>query len=238
MEDKLITLGDIKSNLKRMSTCVKSIDEILGGGIPEKSILLTSGQPGSGKSTIWTMIAAKMAHDGKRILYISGEEALEHLKLRAERCKLGSPKTMFIEQDSSVENLFRKVNRIKPHLIVIDSIRSLYRKGEEVDATSLKSVKTLMKELIDMIHETQGSISLIGHATKGGQIGGALTLQHDVDITLYIERDEFSDLRILRPEKNRFGPVDKIFTFALTEGGIREVATDSMGDLRIPAEIR
>ncbi len=211
------------SKVARVLTGIKEVDQVLGGGLVPGSLILLAGDPGIGKSTLTLQMIANVGG-----LYVSGEESAEQIKLRAERLKLKTDKILILAE-TNVETIIEesKSNRGDIGLLIIDSIQTLW--SEELSGTpgAIGQVRESTLKLLDFAKKEHLPVILIGHVTKEGTIAGPKTLEHIVDTVLYLEGDRFQSLRLLRTNKNRFGPVDEVGVFSMEEVGMKEVANPS-----------
>lgn len=218
---KLVSVQTTK--VARVSTGIKEVDQVLGGGLVPGSLILLAGDPGIGKSTLTLQIISKVGG-----LYVSGEESAEQIKLRAERLKLPTNKILILA-DTNVENIIEEAsqNRSDTDLLIIDSIQTLWSQDLSGAPGAIGQVRESTLKLLDFAKREHLPVILIGHVTKEGTIAGPKTLEHIVDTVLYLEGDRFQSLRLLRTNKNRFGPVDEVGVFSMEEVGMKEVANPS-----------
>lgn len=231
IEDQVLTspisLKDIKSLIKnRIPTNISEIDRVLGGGIVKSSYILLAGEPGIGKSTLVLEMAFKLAKNNK-ILYVSGEESPEQIKARAER--IGEiPDNIYVLSLPSLESIIEISKEYKPDILIIDSMQTLYTEKLEQPPSSVAQIKECGAKLLRFTKRTGIITFIIGHITKLGDIAGPKILEHMVDIVLLIEGDKNTGFRILRAQKNRFGPTDEIGLFEMTEKGLIPVSPDTL----------
>jgi len=217
-------LADIeKTTLFRLKTPDNEFNRILGGGIVPGSIVLIGGEPGIGKSTLMLQIALNIP---EKVLYISGEESEQQIKMRATRI-LEKPSDCYILSETNTENIFRQANELQPALIVVDSIQTLSSPLIESMPGSVSQIRECAGELQRYAKETNISIVLIGHITKEGGIAGPKLLEHIVDTVLQFEGDRHHTYRILRSLKNRFGSTDELGIYEMQATGLREVSNPS-----------
>ncbi len=223
-----IEIDKIKSsNFQRISTKIGEFDRVLGGsankgGIVPGSIILLGGEPGIGKSTLLLEVAAELSN----VLYVSGEESPGQIKLRFDRMGLKNKKIMVLA-DISLAGVLAAVERVKPNLVIIDSIQTIYSDDFPSTPGSLVQVRECALRLQQLAKTTPTSVVLVGHVTKDGTVAGPRTLEHLVDVVLYLEGERYHNHRILRGTKNRFGATDEIGVFEMTEKGLKEVANPS-----------
>ena len=211
----------------RLPCGVAEFDRVTGGGFVRGSVLLMAGDPGIGKSTLLLQAAAAMARAGQRAVYISGEEAVAQVRLRAERLSLGDA-AVELAAETSVEDIIATLSEGKtPRLIVIDSIQTMWTELVESAPGTVTQVRGSAQALIRYAKRSGAAIILVGHVTKDGQIAGPRVVEHMVDAVLSFEGEGSHQFRILRAVKNRFGPTDEIGVFEMTGAGLREVANPS-----------
>lgn len=222
-KSEVIVLDKIKSShFKRMSSNIKEFDRVLGGGIVPGSIAILGGDPGIGKSTLLLQLSASL----ENVLYISGEESLEQIKLRFDRLGLKS-KTLKLYSEINLGQILKTIKDEKPGLVILDSIQTIYSSNFPSTAGSIIQVRECAMRLQQIAKSTQTPIILVGHMTKDGTVAGPRTLEHIVDVVLYLEGERFHGHRILRGTKNRFGATDEIGIFEMTEKGMIEVENPS-----------
>jgi DNA repair protein RadA/Sms len=211
----------------RLPSGVAEFDRVTGGGLVRGSVLLVGGDPGIGKSTLLIQAAAALANGGHRSVYISGEEAVAQVRLRAERLGLGGA-TVELAAETSVEDIIATLSQgATPRLIVIDSIQTMWTGTVESAPGTVTQVRASAQTLIRFAKRSGAAIILVGHVTKDGQIAGPRVVEHMVDAVLSFEGEGSHQFRILRAVKNRFGPTDEIGVFEMTGSGLREVANPS-----------
>ncbi|MBK8079086.1 MAG: DNA repair protein RadA [Saprospiraceae bacterium] len=201
----------------------QELNRVLGGGLVAGSVILVGGQPGIGKSTLLLQIALKQK---ARVLYISGEESEEQIKMRANRIVYSNPEC-YIYTETNVETILKEASRLSPHMIVVDSIQTLV--SPHIDSTpgSISQVKECTGELQRFAKETNIPVFIIGHITKDGAIAGPKLLEHIVDVVLQFEGDQHYAYRIVRTLKNRFGSTDEIGIYSMQYEGMKEVPNPS-----------
>lgn len=210
----------------RIKTDICELDRVLGGGIVEGSLVLVGGDPGIGKSTLLLQMCYNLAKNGNSVLYISGEESLGQIKLRAQRVGEASDNLMVL-CETSLDTIEQVLENVKPQIVVIDSIQTMYR--EEVGAApgSVSQVRETTAVLMQLAKGLNISIFIVGHVTKEGVVAGPRMLEHMVDTVLYFEGDKNAAYRILRSVKNRFGSTNEIGVFEMRQEGLAEVANPS-----------
>lgn len=210
---------------ERIYTGIKELDRVLGGGIVAGSLVLVGGDPGIGKSTLLLQVCRNLA-ESKKVLYISGEESLKQIKLRADR--LGTfTDNLLLLCETNLNNIRTAIERVKPDVAVIDSIQTMY--NEEVSSApgSVSQVRETTGILMQIAKGMGISIFIVGHVTKEGVVAGPRVLEHMVDTVLYFEGDRHAAYRILRGVKNRFGSTNEIGVFEMRESGLEEVENPS-----------
>src|ERR1044071_4009212 len=211
----------------RLSSGIAELDRVTGGGFVRGSVLLVGGDPGIGKSTLLIQAAAALAKAGHRVVYISGEEAVAQVRLRAERLGVSGAKVE-LAAETSVEDIVATLSEGKaPRLIVIDSIQTMWTDVVDSAPGTVTQVRGSAQTLIRFAKKTGATIILVGHVTKDGQIAGPRVVEHMVDAVLSFEGEGSHQFRILRAVKNRFGPTDEIGVFEMTGLGLREVTNPS-----------
>src|SRR5438477_7198015 len=211
----------------RLPSGIAEFDRVTGGGFVRGSVLLLGGDPGIGKSTLLIQVAAALARRGHRAVYISGEEAVAQVRLRAERLGLAGAKVE-LAAETSVEDIVATLGeRAIPHLVIIDSIQTMWTDLVEAAPGTVTQVRASAQALIRFAKRSGTAVILVGHVTKDGQIAGPRVVEHMVDAVLSFEGEGSHQFRILRAIKNRFGPTDEIGVFEMTSGGLREVANPS-----------
>ncbi len=211
----------------RLPSGIAEFDRVTGGGFVRGSVLLVGGDPGIGKSTLLIQVAAKLARAGQRAVYISGEEAVAQVRLRAERLGLGDA-AVELAAETSVEDIVATLAEGKPpRLVVIDSIQTMWTDTVEAAPGTVTQVRGSAQSLIRFAKKSGTAVILVGHVTKDGQIAGPRVVEHMVDAVLSFEGEGSHQFRILRAVKNRFGPTDEIGVFEMTGLGLREVQNPS-----------
>lgn len=222
-----VVLGDIKGEKEdRFTTNIEEFDRVLGGGIVPGSLTLVGGDPGIGKSTLLLQVCKELSDSGKEVLYISGEESLTQIKMRADR--IGQFQNKFkLLTEVNLDLIAETVKKEMPDVVVIDSIQTMF--NEEVDAApgSVSQVRESTAVLLQLAKGENVAILIVGHVTKEGTVAGPRVLEHMVDTVLYFEGDKQDIYRILRGVKNRFGSTNEIGVFEMEEGGLREIKNPS-----------
>ena len=221
-----VTLSQVQINEEeRLHTGSKELDRVLGGGIVGGSMTLVGGDPGIGKSTLLLQVCRSLA-DQVQVLYISGEESLKQIKLRAQRIGAFSDK-MLLFCETNLDTIRQVIERKKPDVVVIDSIQTMYNEEVASAPGSVSQVRESTGVLLQIAKGMGVSIFIVGHATKDGNVAGPRVLEHMVDTVLYFEGDRHASYRILRGVKNRFGSTNEIGVFEMREEGLVEVENPS-----------
>lgn len=226
-ENRPVSINEIAiSHEERRSTGFGELDRVLGGGLVDSSLILVGGDPGIGKSTILLQVCKNMSENGADILYISGEESLKQIKLRAQRIgEFPDNMKLFCETDLGIiESIIAKE---KPTVVVIDSIQTIYREGIDSAPGSITQVREATHSLMKIAKGMQVTVFIVGHVTKEGTVAGPKVLEHMVDTVLYFEGDRNAIYRIIRGVKNRFGSTNEIGVFEMQGNGLREVLNPS-----------
>ncbi len=211
---------------ERIHTSISEFDNLLGGGIVKGSLSLIGGAPGIGKSTLLLQVVKSLGDNGIDILYVSGEESLNQIKLRANRIGKFSDKVKFIS-DTNMDAIISTVIKIKPQVLIIDSIQTMAMNIDDKVPGSITQVRACTQAIFRLCKEYNISSFIVGHITKEGTVAGPKLLEHIVDVVLYFEDDQLKNLRILRCNKNRFGSCDALAVFEMTSEGLREVKNPS-----------
>ncbi len=211
----------------RLASGIAEFDRVTGGGLVRGSVLLLGGDPGIGKSTLLIEVAAAFARNRQRAVYISGEEAVAQVRLRAGRLGLAEA-AVEIAAETSIEDIVTTLSQgPAPNLLVIDSIQTMWTRAVDAAPGTVTQVRGAAAELIRFAKRTGAAVILVGHVTKDGQIAGPRVVEHMVDAVLSFQGEGAQQFRILRAIKNRFGPTDEIGVFEMTGAGLREVANPS-----------
>lgn len=208
---------------ERYKTSDTELDTVLGGGIVPGSLTLLGGEPGIGKSTLLLQISLRLPY---KTLYVSGEESLKQIKMRAERIHKEASKC-FILTETKTQNIFKQIAELEPDIVIIDSIQTLHSDYIESSAGSISQIRECTSELIKFAKESATPVILIGHITKDGNIAGPKILEHMVDTVLQFEGDRNHVYRILRALKNRFGSTSELGIYEMLSDGLREVSNPS-----------
>lgn len=224
-------IGEIRGEAEeRIRLPMVEFARVLGGGIVPGSIVLIGGDPGIGKSTLMLQMAMEMASQ-QRVLYVSGEESERQIKMRASRLLSSQPKglpsSLLLVTETNLEVILNHVNEVKPDLLIVDSIQTVYLSELDSSAGSVSQVRECASQLRELAKSSGITVFLIGHVTKEGAIAGPRVLEHIVDTVLYLEGDRFQAYRLLRSVKNRFGATSEVGVFEMGEHGLVEVTNPS-----------
>ncbi|MFO7170818.1 MAG: DNA repair protein RadA [Chloroflexota bacterium] len=211
---------------QRLPVMGEEFGRVLGGGIVPGSLVLIGGDPGIGKSTLLTQAAAQFAEEVGPALYVSAEESAQQIKLRAGRMGL-DPEHLLIYSETNLDAILEQIRQIKPRLVVVDSIQTVYLEDITSAAGSVSQVREGALRLLRAAKDSGIPMFLVGHVTKEGAIAGPRVLEHIVDVVLYLEGERFHQYRLLRGVKNRFGSTDEVGVFEMTQRGLIEVPNPS-----------
>ncbi|MCI6790910.1 MAG: DNA repair protein RadA [Lachnobacterium sp.] len=226
-EAKPVPLSSIvASDEERVSTNMKELDRVLGGGIVRGSLVLVGGDPGIGKSTLLLQVCRNLSAQGLSVLYVSGEESLQQIKIRAERIGTFTDHLLLL-CETNLELIREVVERQKPQIVVIDSVQTMYNESVGSAPGSVSQVREATSVLMQIAKGMDISIFIVGHVTKEGVVAGPRVLEHMVDTVLYFEGDRHESYRILRGVKNRFGSTNEIGVFEMRTEGLAEVENPS-----------
>ncbi len=240
------SIGDVSSDAEdRIHLPIEEFARVLGGGIVPGSIVLVGGDPGIGKSTLMLQMAMEMGSK-QRVLYVSGEESERQIKMRAlrlaksvgaqqndgranarEHSAVPLPQNLLLVTETNLETILNHVSEVKPDLLIVDSIQTVYLTNMDSSAGSVSQVRECSSQLRELAKSSGISVFVIGHVTKEGAIAGPRVLEHIVDTVLYLEGDRFQAYRLLRSVKNRFGATSEVGVFEMREGGLAEVTNPS-----------
>ena len=214
-----------KQDISRSSTGFEELDRVLGGGLVKGSLTLLGGEPGIGKSTLILQICDKINGEGK-VLYVSGEESAEQIKIRADRLGINNKDILFLGE-TDIDLIEEAITKIKPKLVIIDSIQTMYSEEITAGPGSVSQVREITSRIMRTCKQEQITTIIIGHVTKDGNIAGPRVLEHMVDTVLYLEGERYFSYRILRGVKNRFGSTNEIGMFEMQNLGMCEVKNPS-----------
>jgi DNA repair protein RadA/Sms len=213
-------------DLPRLPTGIEEFDRVLGGGLVPGGVVLLGGDPGIGKSTLLLQALAQMSAAGVSVLYSSGEESAAQIALRAKRIDLKAPQ-LEVLAEIQLEKLLTIMDTVRPQVVVVDSIQTIYSEAFSSAPGSVAQVRECAAQLTRFAKSTDICVLLVGHVTKDGHLAGPRVLEHIVDTVLYFEGDTHSSFRLVRAIKNRFGAVNELGVFAMTEKGLRGVSNPS-----------
>lgn len=226
-EVQVAKLNDVQSpSEKRMDTHIEELNRVLGGGIVPGSLVLVGGDPGIGKSTLLLQTCKSLSDQKIAVLYISGEESLQQIKMRADRIGIFSDE-MTLLCETNLDLIQGVIEERKPQVVVIDSIQTMFRENVNSAPGSVSQVREATSVLMRLAKEQGIAIFVVGHVTKEGTVAGPRVLEHMVDTVLYFEGDRYASYRILRAVKNRFGSTNEIGVFEMCQSGLREVPNPS-----------
>jgi DNA repair protein RadA/Sms len=217
---------EIEESRARYKTEISEFDRVLGGGIVPGSLILIGGEPGIGKSTLLLQIANSLSNNYGKILYISAEESLYQIKLRASRLGVLAEK-LFLVSETDIEVIKKHISEIKPKVVIVDSIQAINDYEISSSPGSISQVRECTAQLMRLAKSKEISVFIIGHITKGGILAGPKVLEHIVDTVLYLEGEQYNIYRILRSSKNRFGSTNELGIFKMGEKGLVEVLNPS-----------
>ena len=221
-----IKLNEVKKqDIERTSTGFTELDRVLGGGLVKGALTLLGGEPGIGKSTLILQICDKIKGEGK-VLYISGEESAEQIKIRADRLKINNDDIIFLGE-TDIDVIQNTILQINPKLVIIDSIQTMYSDEITSGPGSVSQVREITSRIMKMCKQEAITTIIIGHVTKDGNIAGPRVLEHMVDTVLYLEGERYFSYRILRGVKNRFGSTNEIGMFEMKDIGMCEIDNPS-----------
>ncbi|MEN6461407.1 MAG: DNA repair protein RadA [Syntrophomonas sp.] len=222
-----IPLSDISgSDTYRFSSGMGELDRVLGGGIVPGSLVLLGGDPGIGKSTLLLQVADRIAKTGKKVLYLSGEESLRQIRLRATRLQIDS-ENIFLLNEPNIDLLDDYIKEINPDFVIIDSIQTVYSQHISSIPGSVSQLRECTAAIMNLAKKSDKAFFLVGHVTKDGVLAGPRVLEHMVDVVIYFEGDKNFAFRLLRGVKNRFGSTDEIGLLEMSGQGLLEVADPS-----------
>jgi DNA repair protein RadA/Sms len=218
--------GEVEYSEERFSSYFGEIDRVLGGGIVPDSVILLGGAPGIGKSTLLLQLANSVAERNGIVLYISGEESHQQVKMRAVRLKANSPRLYFLAE-TNLQGILQAIKELLPVLVIIDSIQTTFHPELPLHPGSVGQLRECTAEIVHLAKSYGAACFLVGHVTKEGALAGPKVLEHMVDVVLSFEGDRHQNLRLLRSVKNRFGATDEMAVFAMEETGLQQVDNPS-----------
>lgn len=221
----LINEIEIAENIK-VPSGFEELDRVLGGGLVQGSLVLLAGDPGIGKSTLVLQTAGNICKQGKKLLYVCAEESGSQVKLRATRLNVNS-NNLYVYSQTNLEAIVTQIDTLKPEILVIDSIQSIYTSNITSSSGSVSQIRECTNALMDIAKNKNITVIVIGHVTKDGNIAGPKVLEHMVDTVIYFEGDKYKSQRLLRSIKNRFGSTNEIGVFNMVENGLEEVTNPS-----------
>lgn len=225
--EKPVKLIEISSESEdRISTHIDELDRVLGGGVVPGSLILVGGDPGIGKSTLLLQVCKNLSDAGNDILYVSGEESLRQIKMRAERIGKFTDK-LSVLCETNLSDIESNIRSLNPKVVVIDSIQTMYSEDVSSAPGSVSQVRETTNVLLQIAKGLNIAVFIVGHVTKEGTVAGPRVLEHMVDTVLYFEGDRFASYRVLRGVKNRFGSTNEIGVFEMNSDGLREVKNPS-----------
>jgi DNA repair protein RadA/Sms len=217
-----IDLGEVD----RLTTGIGEVDRLLGGGLVPGGVILFGGEPGVGKSTLLLQVAEHLAERYGNILYVSGEESAAQIKLRASRLGVTSD-NLYILSEQSLNRITSAVEKVSPHVLIVDSIQTTLSASVPGEAGSVRQMRETSAELTRLTKTRKMATFLVGHITKGGAFAGPKTVEHLVDVAIYLEGSRGEDVRILRSVKNRFGATNEVAVFQMRSNGLRAITDPS-----------
>lgn len=225
-DSSVLALKDVDlAKVQRISTQSPELDRVLGGGVVPGSVTLLGGDPGIGKSTLLTQYMAKINLQ-RSVLYSSGEESAQQIAIRAKRLG-GETQSLRVMAENRLEPILQAVQKERPEVLVVDSIQTVYTEAIESAPGSVSQVRECAARLVRYAKQNKCAVMLVGHVTKEGSLAGPRILEHMVDAVLYFEGDTASSFRLIRAIKNRFGAVNEVGVFAMTEAGLMDVSNPS-----------
>lgn len=223
----LVSLQADEPEAPRVLSGVSELDRVLGGGFVAGSAILVGGDPGIGKSTILLQAVAALGRRGKKVVYVSGEEAAAQIRMRARRLGLADA-PVDLATETSLKDILATLDAAPPDVVVIDSVQTLWSDAIDSAPGTVSQVRAVAQDLVRFAKRRGTAVILVGHVTKDGQIAGPRVVEHLVDTVLYFEGERGHQFRILRAVKNRFGPTDEIGVFEMTDKGLAEVPNPSL----------
>src|SRR5689334_15617807 len=229
VERPAVPIGQVDARrAEAQSTGVGEFDRVLGGGLVPGAVVLVAGEPGIGKSTLLLDVAARAARagEGRKVLYVTGEESAAQVRMRAERIEAMAA-TLFLAAETDLATVLGQIDEVQPDLVVVDSVQTIASGEVEGSAGNVSQVREVAASLIQVAKARGIATLLVGHVTKDGSIAGPRVLEHLVDVVVQFEGDRHSRLRLVRAVKNRYGPTDEVGCFDLSDAGITGLADPS-----------
>lgn len=218
---------DIKETPKeRIKTKIEELDRVLGGGVVLGSLVLIGGEPGIGKSTLLLQVSRDLAGQGEKVLYVSGEESLEQIKIRGNRLGLKNGH-LYLLAETNIERIITQAEKLSPQIFILDSIQTVFSSKLSSSPGTISQVREVANQVFRLAKRNEVSSFLIGHITKEGSLAGPKSLEHMVDVVLYFEGERDHSHRVLRALKNRFGPVSELAIFEMGSEGLKAIANPS-----------
>ena len=218
-----VALKDVKTESETsVVTALPELDRLLGGGLVAGQVVLLAGPPGIGKSTLMLQAAARLAVPPRLVLYVSGEESLKQVSARAKRLGLSS-ESLYLLSETNLSKILGMIDKLKPWAVILDSVQTVYHPELSSSPGSVAQVRESAAELLRVAKGSDIVVFLLGHVTKDGALAGPKVLEHIVDTVLYFDTERHDLLRVLRAQKNRFGPTDELGLFEMGEAGLKEV---------------
>ena len=221
----LINEIEIKTEL-RFSTGLEEFDRVLGGGVVQGSLILLAGDPGIGKSTLLLQTTANLSNSKRKVLYVSAEESISQIKLRAERLNIKAD-SLFLYTQTNLDLINQAIIELKPDVLIVDSVQAVYNSDISSSPGSVSQIRECTNVLMDIAKNKNITVIVVGHVTKDGNIAGPKVLEHMVDTVIYFEGDRYKSYRILRCMKNRFGNTNEVGVFHMQDKGLVEVTNPS-----------
>ncbi len=223
---------DIKeAGNQRLTISIKEFNEVLGGGVVLGSLVLIGGEPGIGKSTLLLQVSRDFAAGGEKVLYVSGEESLEQIKIRGDRIGMGQG-ALYLLAETNLERILAQAERLAPRVFILDSVQTVYSSKLSSSPGTISQVREVANQVFRFAKRNRVSSFLIGHITKEGSLAGPKSLEHIVDVVLLFEGERDHSHRVLRALKNRFGPVSELAVFEMNSTGLQAISNPSAFFLR------